>query len=495
MGAWYDWSDCPVTCGVSSQSRRRVVMRHATGGGAVCGVTLATRTCGSTDGTPFAVDCPVSCVLSSWTQWSACTQSCRPAYSLRVGGNESSRSVGEQTSTRSVLRAAAFGGRAYGSMESWRTCSTHPCPADCQLTPWSAFGACSRTCGVGQQHSTRSLIAPAAFGGAPCSSRARMQDCRDQTPCATHCTVGDWTAWGGCSKSCYDGYVQGLKARTRSVVVAGDICPPLEQGSSCNAHWCPVDCAGDALADWGAWSTCTRSCSIGVDGTQQRTRALTPPSFGGRMCGDGHEHRRCGSAACDICQFSAFSAWSQCSRSCGSGLRQRTRAVLHAHGAGCSDATKELQACPGLAGCPQNCEMSAWGAWGSCTKSCGPCSRTRARWVVTGPSAAGLECPPLVQQQVCADVPQDCPVDCAVTPWARWGSVKGGERLLLRQRHVTRRPLYGGKVCPQLWESKAHGCSQKTIYGSWSQCSKKCGSGHRYRHREQTISSGVSTVN
>ena len=52
--------------------------------------------------------------------------------------------------------------------------------------------------------------------------------------------------------------------RTRSVTTAtrhgGYACPYLEETRNCNAHTCAVHCAVSAFS---AWTTCTKSCGTG----------------------------------------------------------------------------------------------------------------------------------------------------------------------------------------------------------------------------------------
>jgi len=97
-------------------------------------------------------------------------------------------------------------------------------------------------------------------------------------------------------------------------------------------------------------------------------------------------------------------------------------------------------------------------------------------------------------------VPLYCPVDCKMGPWGPWASNlieqngSGGKINLKRVRYLIRGAKYGGKQCPPRTQYKLFKCAPRTVYGPWSQCSKKCGSGHKYRHREQTICSGIAAV-
>ena len=143
-------------------------------------------------------------------------------------------------------------------------CATPPVnqPVDCVVGAWSAYGACSATCGGGTRVRTRPVLTPAAYGGAAC--------------------------------------------------------PALVESEACNTQPCAVDCV---VSDWSTWSTCSATCG---GGTQTRTRTvLTPPSNGGLACpADFTETQACNTQACPTYTWSA-GAYSACSVTCGGGTRSR----------------------------------------------------------------------------------------------------------------------------------------------------------------------------
>jgi hypothetical protein len=53
-------------------------------------------------------------------------------------------------------------------------------PVDCVVSPWSAYGACSASCGGGTQTQTRTVITPASNGGAACPALSQSQACNVQ---------------------------------------------------------------------------------------------------------------------------------------------------------------------------------------------------------------------------------------------------------------------------------------------------------------------------
>merc|ERR1719199_1045804 len=98
--------------------------------------------------------------------------------------------------------------------------------------------------------------------------------------------------------------------------------------------------------DNGEWSTCTKSCGTG---SQQRSRIVTQPKNGGAACPHTAETQACNEHACaEHCVVSSFGAWSTCTLSCGTGSSQsRSRSVTSAaaHGGYVCPYLEESRAC------------------------------------------------------------------------------------------------------------------------------------------------------
>lgn len=164
---WSFWGQCLPACGTSeeapgqrSRTRRRVVTRPPSGGGAECPTPLE-------ESEPCGDPCePVDCVLGPWSDWSACSPPC-PA-----GGGEPEQPR-TQTRTRSVVTPATDGG---ASCEGEALTETRPCeepacstlPVDCVMSGWSNWSACSEVCGGGTQQRFRQQQVAAQNGGMTC---------------------------------------------------------------------------------------------------------------------------------------------------------------------------------------------------------------------------------------------------------------------------------------------------------------------------------------
>eukprot|EP01047_Picozoa_sp_COSAG01_P079211 COSAG01_NODE_14935_length_1393_cov_18.225657_1_plen_325_part_01 len=111
----------------------------------------------------------------------------------------------------------------------------------------------------------------------------------------------------------------------------------------------------------------------------------------------------------------AWGAYSSCSLSCGSGVQSRTFSVTTQAsngGAACSISHGTVQNQPCGSPCPINC-VGAWGSWGSCSATCGGGTQIRSFSTITAAANGGSACTAAqgaTQSQTCGTTP--CPVNC-----------------------------------------------------------------------------------
>ena len=175
----------------------------------------------------FGYDGPVDCTVSrEWREWAKCSKSC--------GG-------GTQTRAKWVLQMPAFGGSPCPTLRESRYCNNQKCPPEpCQLSPWSAWNACPKTCGTGIQHHARYVVTKPKFGGKGCGELRERRYC-NTAPCPVDCVVSPWSKWSGCSVRCGVG-VQRIARQVRVAAAHnGTACPPeLRRSKPCNKG----DCVG-----------------------------------------------------------------------------------------------------------------------------------------------------------------------------------------------------------------------------------------------------------
>jgi hypothetical protein len=137
-------------------------------------------------------DCGLSgrnAVAGGWTAlsaWSTCTKKC--------GG-------GTQTATRTCTNPVPLNGGAQcaGAPSSSQACNAQPCPVDGAWSAWSAYGACSKSCGGGSRLRSRTCNGR-AHGGADCTGDAAESQSCSAAPCGPYCKPG--TPSGSESKRC-----------------------------------------------------------------------------------------------------------------------------------------------------------------------------------------------------------------------------------------------------------------------------------------------------
>ncbi|ROT80008.1 putative hemicentin-1 isoform X7, partial [Penaeus vannamei] len=204
---------------------------------------------------------------------------------------------------------------------------------------WGPWTSCSVSCGPGQQTRRRLCNAPAPrHGGAPCpGDEAHTRPCRPAVRPARRQLV----PVGSLGRVQRDVW---FRRKIEDEVLLGPR-PPL-WWSSLHAMECrreePCslrDCPGLLLppcllvlgvrrvGEWTAWSDCSTTCGQGL---RQRTRLCDspPPAAGGAHCqGDGLEVTPCSNPPCLLDgNWGTWAAWSVCSVSCGGGVRRRERA-------------------------------------------------------------------------------------------------------------------------------------------------------------------------
>ena len=215
---WSEWSTCTATCGGGVQSRSRTVIKKSSNGGTACPTLTESRTCNSQA-------CVVNCQVSDWSEWGTCSKTC--------GG-------GTQSRTRTIIKPAENGGIACPiDLSENRLCNCQACPVNCEVSKWSDWSTCSKTCGGGIQTRSRTIIKQAANGGTACPiDLSENRICNNQG-CPVNCEVSDWSDWGACSAEC----AGGTRTRTRTIKIpaanGGTACPVLTDTSTCNAQVCP----------------------------------------------------------------------------------------------------------------------------------------------------------------------------------------------------------------------------------------------------------------
>ncbi|NWY60214.1 THS7B protein, partial [Chionis minor] len=358
-----------------------------------------------------------------------------------------------------------------------------PCPRDCVMSEFSGWSECGTGCAKGLQHRTRAVIAPPLYGGAPCPNLTESRACG-----APACPLGEEEhtyslrvgSWGKCRLP-----------HPKDIDLVGRTMPDL--GSDSGEQSTPGP-RGSKLHHR------PREVEIGY-----QTRQVRCVRSDGKNAALSHcvqdpvplTFKSC--VIAKDCETSEWSAWSDCSQTCGwgdlaPGFRSRRRHVQSvAVGAGkqCPEL-EEREACSvGGKELLQPCPRFAWrtSEWKACQVSllldqrdshyhkhvglCGGGIQTREVYCVqitveigmhrlkevTRPVDGKLCLAPAPSVSQLCNVP--CPSACVVSAWSLWGPClhenchdhHGRRGFRMRQRQVIVDPVGTLAGCPHLIES------------------------------------------
>ena len=490
---WSQWTGCPATCGgaeIVQKRTRSIVLYNETSG----------RQCVDDDQLTQRKPCNVfvPCITYVWRheKWANCifnTSLDDEGTGSGSGDNESSNATKCGPSTgvqnRDVYCEQQFSGFERRRVSDAKCLdpnnvvvsdSVKPatvqqcdvdCPVDCEVSPWSDWSACSATCGSATQLRSRFVTKAAAFGGDLCPRNrdgiiTDTSSCVDVPPCYAYAWL--MTAWSEC---------QLLRL------------PNVEVSSTCGPGFRTRDV------------TCRRDGDnqTVADGVCSATLLTARPS----------DVLNCNIPCKDECEFGTWTAFSDCSLTCGVGSKSRTRGVQFKNST--LSPAERNQTCPHIKANqlierdPCNdfpCLEYGWVAseWLTCipaknVDSCGDGFQERH-----------VNCETLtdhvfVSLQLCFSIgvaPNrtrscrvPCPVDCVLESWSAWRVCNGlcdshGLGYETRTRNILVAPAHGGRPCLELEQRRPCISDCKWDIGAWGECvlddrSLSCGDGKRNR--------------
>ncbi|XP_071342317.1 hemicentin-1 isoform X2 [Trachinotus anak] len=289
-----------------------------------------------------------------------------------------------------------------------------------------------------------------------------------------HGGYSEWAAWGPCSVSCGVGAQKRLRRCNNPLPAnGGRHCAGLDtETRSCQGKPCPVD---GNWSEWSLWEECSRTCGQG-NRTRIRTCSNPPAQHGGRPCeGKAVEVIMCSVRPCPVAgNWGSWLPWSPCSETCGKGMQSRIRLCNNPppafDGPQCEGTDTQTQVCKERP-CPVDGKWSSWVSWGACSVSCGGGTRQRTRLCASpAPQHGGRQCEGNdVHIDFCNSEP--CPISGNWGPWSSWGSCSktcnGGQ--MRRYRTCDNpRPANGGRACAGA-DTQIQRCSTANcpVDGNW----------------------------
>ena len=189
LSSWSKWTECTKPCHGGVQNRSKSVLVPATAGGTPCdGHRAVQQECNTKA-------CPVDCVLSDWSPWSACSKSC---------------GQGVQTMTRTIETQPSTDGQACGLQKNSKTCYT-VCDIDCEVGEWHA-GKCVMSPRQAQAYQLGTST-PTCSGYVELDRAVTTQPVGNGKPCPALKTTGN-----SCSNRC-------VKTTLNTAACASSDCP------------------------------------------------------------------------------------------------------------------------------------------------------------------------------------------------------------------------------------------------------------------------------
>ncbi|CAB3989433.1 Hypothetical predicted protein, partial [Paramuricea clavata] len=310
---------------------------------------------------------------------------------------------GVEQKVRKCLNSKDKDGRITQRPERSKVCHF---ACDCHVSAWNAWSGCPVDCSRTEESRTRGILYPPQLGGKACGHLVETR------PCNTKCPSYTWYAssWGECRNQgdmnttrCGDGFKERVVFCIESnsgndVQPVGDhLCDAASKPVArqlCQTP-CPRDCV---VSGWNAWEPCSISC--GAAGVKRQVRSVVQAAKnGGADCPSLVQMSKCEVVPC--ASWSSVQ-WSQCisAARCGGGMKHR---LVYCRGVAgtwkrddvCSGQPTPLRTMNCTVPCPNDCVVSEWGEWGTCSESCGAQGgvQVRKRSILAYPSSIRTPCP------------------------------------------------------------------------------------------------------
>jgi hypothetical protein len=255
-----------------------------------------------------------------------------------------------------------------------------------------------------------------------------------------------------------------------------------------------------------------------------RSRTFIGASGGGAPCNGSLTEATVCSRKMD-CGMGAWTAWSACDVTCGTGQRQRHRQIVNSSREGgmlCQHSLVMLKPCneqKNFCTPRKDCVHSAWRDWTYCTTTCGVGQKVRQREIISNRSLTGKGCQETtLETRPCKNRPS-CVLDCKWGLWSDWShcSKQCGGGWKIRHRSIDQAPNGGmnmlERVCAKNSGEELRACNKQACdphsnntskelcingewndWGPWGVCTSSCSESYTMRQRTVKIEANYCGV-
>uniref|UniRef100_H2ZTB1 Spondin-1 n=1 Tax=Latimeria chalumnae TaxID=7897 RepID=H2ZTB1_LATCH len=266
----------------------------------------------------------------------------------------------------------------------------------------------------------------------------------DDTP--ETCIYSNWSPWSACSSSTCE---KGKRMRQRMLKAQLDLsvpCPHTQDFEPCMGPGCSDDGKAERLDYRHKWKEKLPKFAIKQN----------------KICIRNVEHLLLNLDTIP-CMLSPWSEWSDCSVTCGKGMRSRQRMLKSPVELGeCNEELEQIEKCM-LPECPIDCEVTEWSQWSECNKSCGKGHVIRTRMIKMEPQFGGAQCPETVQRK-----------KCKIRKCYKGSGDDKKRRKEAREKRRSKQTREDGE------EDSYQGCKMRP-WSTWTDCTKPCGGGIQER--------------
>ena len=234
--------------------------------------------------------------------------------------------------------------------------------------------------------------------------------------------------------------------------------------------------------DWSSWSECSASCNSGLKMRSRECKIDQKFTVALDFCnGDALERLPCQSKSCfpasDVPIFETWSSWSVCSKTCGQGSQKRIKSCKNIvnEPVQCSGESMPMDARP----CEiQSCERP-WSTWSACSsETCEAGKRSRSR------ACGAYECQGLTDAEMIklgyVQVESCFQSELCLSNWSSWSSCINSE--IFRSRVCSNKEVCGNFPLRETQQCQ----SPLSNWSPWSACASQryCGQGNQRRQRQ-----------